>query len=573
MDFDRRDRRWRQWSGVMLGGFALLLVGLPILGFVLYRTFLVEVPTGYMAVLTKRTGKDLENSQEIAPDKSYKGVQPEVLGDGRYFYNPYAWDWVVIKQITIPANKLGVLIRLYGDDLGYGEIVARDEKHKGVVTGVLVPGRYPLNAKVLNDEQLDDNRFDDSYAYHIELYEPVVVPAGYKGVVTNLSGPMPQDPNVLLVPEGSRGVQEKTLDAGTHVEYSNPYVHRVELIDCRSQRFNLSDDGEMGFPSKDGFWVRLDGAIEFRVKPEQASKVFVEYNDAENDVPAERRETANPDQRRGVKSLPYDYTMGNMGKTGSAGSTLHLQRGSAEIREEIIKKIILPNARSFCRLQGSNHSGKDFISGDTREQFQEDFEKALEKTCEAQGIEIVQVSISRINPPQKIADPVRKRQIAVQTEKQYARQLLQQESEQKLAVEKELVKQKRALVEAEQAVVKKVTEAQRQQEVSVIEANQRLKVAEFEQQAAEDQAAAILARGEGQAEVIQFDNQAEAAGWKKAVAAFSGDGDEYARWVMLKKLAPSFRRMMVNTADSPLMEIFRSYEMSKEGAAKKVTTE
>ena len=62
-----------------------------------------------------------------------------------------------------------------------------------------------------------------------------------------------------------------------------------------------------------------------------------------------------------------------------------------------------------------------------------------------------------------------------------------------------------------------------------------------------------------------FDNQAEAAGWKKAVEAFSGDGDEYARWVMLKKLAPSFRRIMVNTADSPMMEIFKSYNDAKEG--------
>ncbi|MCA9268613.1 MAG: hypothetical protein KDA41_09090, partial [Planctomycetales bacterium] len=135
----------------------------------------------------------------------------------------------------------------------------------------------------------------------------------------------------------------------------------------------------------------------------------------------------------------------------------------------------------------------------------------------------------------------------------------QQESEQRLATERELVKQKQAIVEADQEVIKKVTEATRRKEVAVIEANQRLKVADFELQAAEDQAAATLARGEAAAEVIKFDNEAEAAGWKKAVAAFHGDGDEYARWVLLKKLSPSYRRLMVNTADSPLMEIFRGF--------------
>lgn len=541
-------------AGVAL--LALAIIGTPLALLMGYFLCRVEVPARHMAVLIKRTGKDLDNDMEIAPDASYKGVQKEVLAEGRHFYNPYAWDWVVVPQVEVPQGKLGVLIRLYGDDQGYGEIIARDEAHKGVVPDVLRDGRYAINAKVLNAPAARPDRYDDSYAYHLELHDPVTIPAGFKGVVTNLSGPMPEQPNVMLVPDGFRGVQEKTIDPGTYPDFSNPYVHRIDLIDCRSQRFNLSDGGEMGFPSKDGFWVTLDGVIEFRVMPDEAARVFVTYNDSANDVATERRQEATGGASRGSYS---DLGLGSSRGGGAAGSTMHYRRGSAEIREEIIAKIILPNARSFCRLRGSNHSGKDFISGDTRIQFQKDFQHALEVTCESQGIEIIQALITRINPPQKIADPVRKRQIALQTEKQFERQLLQQESEQRLATERELVKQKQAIVEADQEVIKKVTEATRRKEVAVIEANQRLKVADFELQAAEDQAAATLARGEAAAEVIKFDNEAEAAGWKKAVAAFHGDGDEYARWVLLKKLSPSYRRLMVNTADSPLMEIFRGF--------------
>ncbi len=233
----------------------------------------------------------------------------------------------------------------------------------------------------------------------------------------------------------------------------------------------------------------------------------------------------------------------------------------------------MPNARSFCRLRGSNHSGKDFISGETRIQFQKDFETALKETCSQQGIEVIQAVITDIQPPQKIAEPVRERQIAVLVEKQYEKQVLQQLSEQQLAVEKETVKQKQALIAAQQEVVKIVTDAKRRQEVAVIEANQRLKVAEFQLKAAEDEAAAIASRGKAAADVIQFDNQAEAAGWKKAVEAYSGDGDEYARWVMLKKLAPSFQRMMVNTADSPMMEIFKSYNNEKAETPRNVSAQ
>jgi regulator of protease activity HflC (stomatin/prohibitin superfamily) len=280
----------------------------------------------------------------------------------------------------------------------------------------------------------------------------------------------------------------------------------------------------MGFPSLDGFWVKLDGRIEFSVNPEMAAEVFVTYNEQDNDSGRDAR-----------------------------------------VEDEIIKKIILPNARSFCRLRGSDNSGRDFILGEKRLAFQEDFQKTLEATCKQQGIEIIQALITRISPPQQIALPVRERQIALQQANQYVKEIEQQASEQQLKIEQELVKQKQVLVAVEQEVVKLTTEAQRQQEVAVIEANQRKKVAEVELAAAEDQALAITARGEAAAEVIHFENEAEAAGWQKSVEAYDGDGDEFARWVMLKKLAPSFRQMMVNTADSPLMNIFNEFNQMEPG--------
>jgi len=66
--------------------------------------------------------------------------------------------------------------------------------------------------------------------------------------------------------------------------------------------------------------------------------------------------------------------------------------------------------------------------------------------------------------------------------------------------------------------------------------------------------------------VIEFANRAEAAGWQRAIAAFSGNGNEFARWTLYKKLAPVFRSMMVNTENSPLMDVFKAFE-SKAGPA------
>lgn len=487
------------------GGSPVAIMIVAIIGmsavWTVYTSFRIDVGSGEIAVLIRKTGKDISNNDEVAPTPEHKGIQKAVLTEGRHFYNPYSWSWQVIKQEEVAPGDMGIKVSLTGDDLGYGDFLAKVDANgeattKGIVPGVLKPGRYPINP----------------YLYTVEIQKPVTIPAGFKGVVTNLAAPLAADPNKFLVKTGERGVQEETLEPGSH--YLNPYVTRVDLVDCRSQRFNLGEEGDMGFPTKDGFWVSLDGTIEFRVSPTKASEVYVLFNQSDN---------------------------------------------GPEIDKEIVETVIMPNARSFCRLQGSNSSGNDFIQGTTRTAFQEAFEKSMREACEPLGIEIVQALIAKILPPQQIADPVRKREIAKQQELQYQQQALQQESEQKLAVEKALVLQKQALVKAEQDIVKITTQAMQDQEVAITKANENAAVAQLKLDASIDEAAAITAKGEAAADIVRFDNQAEAAGWKTAVEAFAGDGQGYAQFVLYQKLSPSYRKIMVNTADSPIMKIFESF--------------
>jgi hypothetical protein len=509
----------------LVGGVVVLasMLALPLFYWTLCR---IEVPTGYMAVMTRKTGEEIANDDELAPSPKHKGLQREVLAEGRHFRDPWNWDWEVVPQIEIPQGKIGVRVRLFGDDPPDSGIIAWKESEKGIVPQVLNPARYAINAVISGERRRLDN-----YAEIIELHDSITVPAGFKGVVTNLSGPMPQNPNTIVLgngDKGKRGVEPVALEAGTYP--INPYLARIDLVDCRSMRFNLSEDGDMGFPSKDGFWVTLDGIIEFRVQPDRAPEVLVMYNEVAND------------------------------------------RNGTRIDEEIIKKVVLPNARSFCRLRGSDHSGREFISGDTRTKFQEDFQQSLKTTCDSQGVEIIQALITKINPPQPIAQPVRDRQIAIEKRKQFGRQFLQQESEKQLAIETELNQRKQGLVEAQKQVIQITTTALQAQEIALIEANKRLAVADLELQAAADLASATLARGTADAKVIEFQNEAEASGWRKAVAAFGGNGDEYARWTMLRKLAPAFRSMMVNTHDNPLMEIFRQYDQQPKTETVKTET-
>ena len=503
------DGSLKRLLGSGLGAITAMAVFVGGFVWICYAQFVIDVPAYHVGILVRKTGKDLSNSDVVAPDDTFKGVQKDVLDVGRYFfsYDPYNYAWEIKKQVEIPDKKLGIRIRLYGDDLPYSEFLAHDDSQKGIVPGVLLPGRYPINP----------------YLYTVEEHEPQIVPAGSKGVVINRAGKIPSSPDdywqdsdkthqKLLVKKGFRGVEHETLDPGTY--NFNPYEKVVKLVDCRNQRFNLAESRDLGFPSKDGFWVSLDSIVEFRVKPEMAAKVFVLYN-----------EESNGDQ----------------------------------IDEEIVRKVILPAARAFCRLQGSNNSGRDFIEGTSRTHFQEEYQKSMRDRCDKLGIEIIQALITKINPPEQIAKPVRDREIAKQQEEQYRQQILQQKSEEKLAIETALVAQKQALVQAEQDVIRVTTQAQREQEVALTKAREKLGVAKFRLAATRDEAAAIASKGRGAAEVVDFKNQAEAAGWNRSVEAFDGSGGEFAQYVLYQKIASAYRNIMVNTADSPIMKIFDSF--------------
>jgi regulator of protease activity HflC (stomatin/prohibitin superfamily) len=486
---------------VALGGLVLIGLGLVV---AVYNACKIEVDTGQQAVLIRLEGLELEPDMELAPlprdgRTYYKGVQSGgtnngVLTEGRYFYNPYLWSWEISPQFVVPGDRIGIRIALSGDDLPVGQVLA-ELGQKGILREVLKPGRYPYN----------------HYAETIELHDPVTIPAGYRGVVTRLAGRMPADPNVFLVEDGERGVQSRTLEPGTY--YLNPYEIRVSLVDCRSRRFNLGQEGEMNFLSADGFPITLDGVVEFRILPDKVAEMFVKYNEAPN---------------------------------------------GDSIDEEIIAKIITPESRSLCRIGGSKLNGGQFISGEDREKFQADLVKSLTRNCQKQGIEILAVAITSIRPPVEITEPVQQREVAKQKLVQFNREKLQQLSEAKLKVEVVLAEQKKRVVEAEQDVVEKTTRAEQEQKVAVTLAEQKLKVAETRLEAAKDKASAVVAKAEAEAQVIRFDNAAEAAGLSAQVAAFDGDGAALSRNMLLAKIAPSFHTILSNS-EGPLMDLFREF--------------
>ena len=155
----------------------------------------IEPGAGEIAVLIRKTGENLPPGQVIAIEERQKGIQLAVLSEGRYFRNPYTWSWKIRRILDVPAGKLGVMTRLYGQELPPGKIIAGDDQ-RGIMQEILRPGKYRINP----------------YAFHVALFSAISINPGHVGVVTALTGKdvlnnelLPDERNTFMVKGGLKG--------------------------------------------------------------------------------------------------------------------------------------------------------------------------------------------------------------------------------------------------------------------------------------------------------------------------------------------------------------------------------
>ena len=482
-------------------------------GFVEWFIIRVEVNAGQILVLVNKTGRRLPDN--LAPEfddqvvlypelvqaiakktgraedgvrRDYKGIRYEVMPEGRYFPNPYSFKVVKFNATVIGQNEMGILVRKFGKPLPFPKTVATEPDERGPVAEILRPGRYNINL----------------LAYDVLRFPVVQIPEGHVGVVTLLSGDDPKRRNTFTVEPGEKGVQHQTLPPG--LEYYNPYLKHIEVVDVRSHKYDMLKDDAIHFPSNDSFTITIEGTIEWAIRPERVAEIIVAYGDA----------------------------------------------------TDILDKIILPNVRSIARIQGSKLAAREFITGKTRTAFQDHILSELKRECWEQGIDIKAALVRDIQPPAEIANLISQREQADQEIERSTNQMAEAKSEAKLVEQREMQSQNRAIGEARRQVVSVTKEAEQHKGVAVTQAQRELEVSKLELEAASNQAEAIHARGQAEANVVLFDYRAKAEPLARSVKAF-GDGTTYAQQFFLQRVAPAVRSILTNT-DGPFAEIFKELQ-------------
>ncbi len=473
-------------------------------------------PNEVLVLLKKDGSRSLMGDQIViprAPDpakdraaydnwkKSYgdcNGIVEEVYPAGTYFkFSPFDYERFVIdmtKTAIVPNEKVGIVIKKFGQKLDDGQILADPARdQRGPLPIILRPGRY--------------NEYANPYAYEIKQIDPVVIDPGYRGVVTMLASKTATQPNRYLVEDGQRGVQPGTEPEG--FLYVNPYERRITPVSIRSHRFEMTGDDAIKFPSSDSFDIKLDGFVEWSVVPDKLPLVYTQYGE------------------------------GN------------------ELIQCLEEKVILPYARSFSRLVGSQYNARDFISGDTKLKFQDEFEHKLSEACAKQGIEVLQALVRDIEPPEAIKQPINEREVAKQQIISLERQIEVAKSQADLATQEQTATQNQKIGEANKEVVTVIKKAEQERDVAITQANQGLAVAKLHLDAAQKEADATVAKGQAEANVVLLNKQAEAEPLRHQVEAF-GDGNAYARYFFYLKVAPSMKSILTNT-DGPFADLFKQF--------------
>ena len=469
-----------QKTGLMIAFLAIL--ALPVWVWYGWR---IEPGNGEIAVLIKKTGKNLPPEAILAPGPAYKGIQEDVLPEGRYFRNPWTWEWRFFKMVDVPAGQFAVLVRKFGEDLPEGEIIAKDGT-KGILRDVLGTGKHRINP----------------YAYEVKLYDDITIKPGFVGVVTELTGDDILAPGGagdaatgtgFLVKDGAKGVSAKILRAGTH--RLNPFVYSVSIVNIQSQRFELSGSDAISFLTLDGFTVNAEGTLEFNLEVDNVALLSHEVGDM----------------------------------------------------DDILQKIVLPAARGFSRIEGSKKNATEFIVGESRQAFQDSLEKYLRDVCKPWGVSLNSVLIRDIFAPQEVASIIRQRELAVQEGNKIEQQIVQAKSQAELERQRALANQNSAKVAAETESIRAKIAAEQRSAEEVIGAQTKLEVAELELKSAQADATAKLTEAEAERKVVETRTQAEADVLKQEVAAYGSEND-YVRAKLYEKAAPNLKDVVTADA-------------------------
>lgn len=513
-------------SGILSFIVVLAFIG----GAILWGPCRISVRPGTMAIVTAKVGKPLPPG-EILAGPGEKGVRRDPLPEGRHFLNPINYSWKIVPVLTVPVGNVALVTSKTGRELPPGEILAADNRGKGVWRDVLGPGSYRLNPE----------------GYNVQLLDAVHIPIGYVGVVTAQTG-KPVKPGEFAGP-GEQGVMKDVLQPGLY--YINPRAHQVDVLEIGMNQVSIiGRSGSVVLTKGDitSASGALDSLKDNTIQQQKAKRDEYLARNAERGflsqsaissqaVQAEaiadsagagswslssrrRSASARPapgagEPARAASQTPQSVAFGikrfvefpsRDGFQILLDMTLEFELLPDNISRiymlygdlpAVVEKIILPQVLSVSRLRGSSYKARDFIDGDGRQAFQSELTTELTRVLGEKHIVIHNAIIRHVEIPGEILQPIQTASVAKEQDLTNKERQNTARMQAQLNTETAMVQQLKQQVEQESAKL-----------VATIGAETKNKVAGIQADAALEVASINLARAAVQAEITQIAGEA-----------------------------------------------------------------
>ena len=568
---------------------AVLVLGLP--WFVWQWGFCrFYVEPDQMAIITAKTGAELPPGQILAK-KGQRGIQEDVLGEGRHFLNPWLYERDIRPVVVIPPGKVGIVTSKVGDDLPEGEFLA-EAGQKGIWRNVLGPGKYRMNPA----------------GYQIDVVDAISIPIGYDGVVTSLSGR--QTPPNEFAKAGEKGVRSDVLQPGLY--FVNPREYKVDVLEIGVNQVSLLGKGGGAVITKALLASQnaaMDALQQNVLQEQQAKRESYMRSESSSGMrlggrlapapaaapmPA-KSASAYDRERKKAPARPMEEE-GYMGAAPAQSVSFVLEqfvefpsRDGFEISLDMtvefellpkdvawifrtygdlpaaVEKVIMPQILSVSRLKGSAYGAKDFIVGEGREKFQNELTDALAATLAEKRIQIHNALIRHVNVPGQILDPIQQASLAQEQDLTNQEKQNTAKKQAELNTELSLIGQRREQVAQETEKIKALIKADEEKQVAEIQGDTIRQAAEIEKQTAGVNAERITTLGSADAEVVRLVEGEKAKGQQLKVKAF-GDAEAYNLWIFASGLADDLKINVIHAGPGTLWTDLEKAGLSDLGA-------
>jgi uncharacterized membrane protein YqiK len=448
------------------------------------------IPEGKIGLVLSKDGKEIQTGRILARkvdcdnyqdataflnNGGQKGRQTAFITTGSYRINTFLFEIIIVEQVKIWENMIGIVTALDGEPIPLGQIAGKyveghnnfqdfDEfltngGNRGLQPQVMLAGSYYINTWAI---QIEQNPMTD-------------VPIGYVGVVISYIGEDGQDvtgdtfKHGNIVSKGQRGVWMEPLGPGKYA--LNKYTTKLEPVpttnlvlnwaNARSESHDLDKNlSTITVRSKDGFPFNLDVAQIIHVPANEAPKVIARFGSMTN----------------------------------------------------LVSQVLEPTIGNYFRNSAQDSDVISFLS--TRKERQESAKNHIKTVLDEYNVNAVDTLIGDIVPPDSLMKTLTDRKIAEEEQKTYQTQKMAQEQRQGVEKETAIADMQKEIVRASQSV----EIAQRTADATVKKAegdatSLKLNVnaeAEATKMRANAEAEATKARAGAQAEATRLNASAEA---------------------------------------------------------------